>query len=120
MIKPAFWDEATAALSRKDRTMKRLIQTYPDIHLRKRQDAFTTLARAITGQQLSVKAANSIWNRLVDAVAASPRSRKFPRLDPAAIAVLETEKLRSCGFSAGKASYLRDLASHFESGRLNP
>src|ERR1700682_1277501 len=58
MPKPAYWNEATAALMRRDSVLRRLIRSYPGIHLKRRSDAFTALARAIVGQQISVKAAD--------------------------------------------------------------
>ncbi|MEO6565818.1 MAG: hypothetical protein ABIO63_07265 [Casimicrobiaceae bacterium] len=66
-MKPAYWDAATRALGRGDPVMRKLIAAYPGIHLTRRGDPFTTLARAIVGQQISVKAAESIWNRFVTA-----------------------------------------------------
>ncbi len=64
-MKPPFWDVAVASLGERDRVMRGLIARYPGIHMTRRGDAFTTLARAIVGQQISVKAAQTIWNRLV-------------------------------------------------------
>jgi DNA-3-methyladenine glycosylase II len=119
MTKPAYWNEATGALGRRDPVLKRLIRTYPDIHLRKRSDAFTTLARAIVGQQISVKAADAIWGRFAALV--SPGTvRTFPRLAPSAVAAAGLPALRRCGLSQSKAEYLTDLAVHFASGRLDP
>ncbi len=50
-------------LSKKDRVMKRLIPQFGDACLQSRGDAFTTLARSIVGQQISVKAAQTVWDR---------------------------------------------------------
>ena len=99
--------------------MRRLIRSYPGIHLRRRSDAFTTLARAIVGQQISVKAADAIWGRFVALVADAP-PQPFPRLAPAVVANADLPALRRCGLSRRKAEYLTDLAAHFASGRLNP
>ena len=119
-LKPGYWDEATRALGRRDRVLKKLIGTYPGIHLRRRSDPFTTLARAIVGQQISVKAADSIWRRFVATVAPDAKSTAFPRLDPRTVAASGIAPLRNCGLSERKAEYLRDLASHFASGALDP
>jgi len=54
-MKPPYWDAATRALSRADPVLARLIAAFPGIHLARRGDPFTTLARAIVGQQISVK-----------------------------------------------------------------
>jgi DNA-3-methyladenine glycosylase II len=119
MTKPAYWNEATAALARRDRVLRRLIRSYPDIHLKQRSDAFTTLARAIVGQQISVKAAEAIWGRFAGLVWCGP-PLPFPRLAPSTVAATDLSALRRCGLSQNKAEYLRDLATHFESGRLDP
>ncbi len=119
-MKPPYWDEATRALARRDRVLRRLIRAYPDIHLTRRSDAFTTLARAIVGQQISVKAAEAIWKRFVIAVAPVASTSAFPKLDAPAVAAAEMAALRVCGLSQRKAEYLRDLAGHFATGRLDP
>ena len=60
---PPFWAEACAHLMQKDRVMKRLIPQFADVCLESRGDPFVTLARSIVGQQISVKAAQTVWNR---------------------------------------------------------
>ena len=119
-LKPAYWDEATRALGKSDRVLRKLIRAHPDIHLKRRSDAFTTLARAIVGQQISVKAAESIWQRFAATVAPRARPAGRLRLDPCAVAAADVLALRQCGLSGRKVEYLRDLASHFASGRLDP
>jgi DNA-3-methyladenine glycosylase II len=118
-MKPLYWDDATRALGRSDRVLKRLVRKYPGIHLKRRGDPFTTLARAIVSQQISVAAAAAIWKRFVTASGAT-RGRAFPRLSAASVAALAPAALRECGLSQRKAEYLRDLAAHFDSGRLDP
>src|ERR1700758_4452482 len=118
-MKPVYWDEATQALARSDRVLRRLVRKYPGIHLKRRGDPFTTLARAIVSQQISVAAAAAIWKRFVTASGAT-RGRAFPRLSAASVAALAPAALRECGLSQRKAEYLRDLAAHFDSGRLDP
>jgi DNA-3-methyladenine glycosylase II len=118
-MKPRYWDEAVQALSRRDRVLRRLIRRYPGIHLKRRSDAFTTLARAIVGQQISVRAADTIWRRFVALVEGAPQ-RGFPRLAPPRVAAQTLLPLRGCGLSQRKAEYLVDLAEHFVTGRLDP
>ena len=118
-MKPLYWDDATRALARSDRVLKRLVRKYPGIHLKRRGDPFTTLARAIVSQQISVAAAAAIWKRFVAASGAVP-ARAFPRLSAPSVAALAPAALRECGLSQRKAEYLRDLAAHFASGRLDP
>src|SRR2546423_3557382 len=62
-VTPDYWPEAKRYLARRDAVMRKLVKSYPDAGLGGRGDAFQTLARAIVGQQLSVKAAQTIWNR---------------------------------------------------------
>ena len=100
--------------------LRKLIRAHPDIHLKRRSDPFTTLARAIVGQQISVKAADTIWRRFVVTVAPGTASTAFPRLDTRAVAATGVAALRICGLSERKAAYLRDLATHFSSGTLEP
>jgi DNA-3-methyladenine glycosylase II len=94
--------------------MKRLIPRFGDATLSSRGDAFTTLARSIVGQQISVKAAQSVWDRFAAAVG-GPTTR----LKPAAVRAMAVDTLRGCGLSARKAEYLLDLATHFDEGRVH-
>lgn len=119
-MKPAYWDEAAADLTRRDPVLRRLIRRFPNVHLQRRSDPFTTLARAIVGQQISVKAADTIWRRLVVAVLSTPSRRRFPRLDAGVVAAMPLPALRTCGLSQRKSEYLGDLAGHFADGRLDP
>ncbi|MEO8536329.1 MAG: DNA-3-methyladenine glycosylase 2 family protein [Betaproteobacteria bacterium] len=116
MTRPAFWDDAIASLAAVDSVLAALIDRYSGLHLTRRGDPFTTLARAIVGQQISVKAAQTIWERLLKACAAGPRGP----LDPARVQRKRVATLRACGLSLNKAGYVRDLASHFVSARLDP
>jgi DNA-3-methyladenine glycosylase II len=119
-MKPRWWDEAAAELARRDRVMRRLVRRYPGASLKRRSDAFTALARAITGQQISVKAADAIWRRFVASAAPEQVRRAFPKLDPARVVALAPEAFRAIGFSERKSMYVRDLAAHFVSGKLDP
>jgi DNA-3-methyladenine glycosylase II len=100
--------------------MQRLIGAHPDIHLTRRSDAFTALARAIVGQQISVKAADAVWRRFVAHVAPDQVDAPFPALEAGRVARTTPGGLRACGFSERKAQYVRDLAEHFASRRLDP
>lgn len=113
-ITPAFWDEACRHLSRRDRVMKKLIPQFGEARLSFKGDAFTTLARSVVGQQISVKAAQSVWDRFVTLVGAP-----LHKMPPAAVLAHEVTALRAAGLSMRKAEYLRDLATHFESGQVH-
>jgi DNA-3-methyladenine glycosylase II len=106
LVMPEYWEEACKYLTRKDRVMKRLIPQFGTACLQSRGDAFTTLARSIVGQQISVKAAQSVWERL----AALPK-----RMTPANVLKLKVDDMRQAGLSARKIEYLVDLALHFDS-----
>ncbi|HXX86419.1 MAG TPA: DNA-3-methyladenine glycosylase [Casimicrobiaceae bacterium] len=118
-MKPAYWDQAARELAGRDRVLRRVIRAYPGVHLKRRADPFTTLARAIVGQQISVKAADSIWRRFV-ALVDQAQAREFLRLEAVSVAATAPHALRACGLSQRKAEYLIDLAEHFASGRLDP
>jgi DNA-3-methyladenine glycosylase II len=109
-----FWDDACKHLARRDRVMKKLIPRVGDGRLESRGDAFTTLARSIVGQQISVNAAQAIWDRFV-ALTASPSHR----LLPSALLALDAPHIRAVGLSARKVEYLCDLAHHFDSGAVH-
>lgn len=106
---PAYWEQACLHLSAKDRVMKKLILAHPKMVLHSRGDAFTTLARSIVGQQISVKAAQSVWLRFV-ALAGE--------LTPANVLGLATGDMRASGLSARKVEYLHALATEFSQGGL--
>ncbi len=107
---PAYWIRAKRALARRDPVLAQIIRGHPRIALEPRGEPFFTLARSIVGQQISVKAAASIWARVV-AIA--------PRMLPGQIADAGHAKLVGCGLSRRKAEYLGGLAHHFVHGSLH-
>jgi len=110
LVQPGYWQDACKHLSRKDRVMKRLIAQSDGACLQTRGDAFITLARSIVGQQISVKAAQSVWDRFV----LLPR-----KMTAANVLKLKVDDMRSAGLSARKVEYLVDLALHFDSGAID-
>ncbi|MBS4095784.1 MAG: DNA-3-methyladenine glycosylase 2 family protein [Sulfuricella sp.] len=108
---PAYWEAAGAELTRNDPVLAAIIRRYPGMNLRSRGDAFQTLARAIVGQQISVKASETVWGRF---------AALFPEIVPAAVAAAVPEDLQGCGLSRRKTEYIQDLAGHFHSGALDP
>jgi DNA-3-methyladenine glycosylase II len=108
-VTPEYWEEACKHLVKKDRVMKRLIPQFGDACLQSRGDPFITLARSIVGQQISVKAAQSVWDRF----AVLPR-----KLTPANVLKLKVDDMRAAGLSARKVEYLVDLSLNFDSGNL--
>jgi len=107
---PSYWEEACKHLMKKDRVMKRLIPNFGDACLQSRGDAFVTLARSVVGQQISVKAAQTVWNRF----------EQLPKKMTAAnVLKLKVDDMRAAGLSVRKVEYLVDLALHFDAGAVH-
>ena len=111
---PDYWQTACTQLMKQDRILRKLIPKYPQAEfLTTRGDPFQTLARAIVGQQISVKAAQSVWDRLFETNRAQHK-----HFNAKNILQLEPSLLRAAGLSTRKVEYMRDLANHFENGGL--
>lgn len=108
---PDYWSKAKRSLTRRDPVMAGIIRAHRGISLRSRGDAFQTLARSVVGQQISVKAADSVWRRLTEAVVV---------VQPASVLRAGAAKLRTCGLSQRKVEYLTDLAGKFANGAVDP
>ena len=108
---PPYWQQACTELAVADPVMAVLIARYSDAILANRGDPFQTLARAIVGQQISVKAADSVWARFAEFA---------QHIAPEHIVTLERGALAACGLSRRKVEYLCDLAGHFVDGRVKP
>ena len=113
-VTPDYWEEACKHLSKRDRVMRKLIPQSGEGRLQSRGDAFTTLARSIVGQQISVKAAQAVWERFTALVEGGAS-----RVMPAAVSAIEPLRMREAGLSARKVEYLLDLAQHFETGTVH-
>ena len=107
---PTYWEQATRELAASDEVMQKLIVRFEGVLLHSRGDAFSTLARAILGQQISVKAADSIWEKLSGAIG---------DITPHAILETEHDVLRACGLSLRKMNYIQDLSMRFADGTLD-
>jgi DNA-3-methyladenine glycosylase II len=110
-MKPDYWDRAKRALARKDVVMKEIMRARPGVHLVRRGEPFLTLARAICGQQISVKAAQSVWDRICICL--------DQKITPEAVVAKDRKLLRACGLSDRKTEYIADLAQHFADGRIH-
>ncbi len=106
---PPYWADACRHLVKRDRVLKKIIPQYPGVALQSRGDAFVTLARSIVGQQISVKAAQSVWDRF------ESLTRK---MTPAQVLKLKVDDMRGAGLSARKVEYLVDLSLHFADKRV--
>ena len=110
VVVPPYWLDACRHLVKKDRVMKRRIQQFGDTCIQSRGDAFSTLARSIVGQQISVKAAQTVWHRFADLPA---------EMTPAHVLRLKVDDMRGAGLSARKVEYLVDLSIHFDAGQVH-
>ena len=108
---PAYWQEGRAALAAADPVMAALVAKYEGEGLVGQGDLFLTLARAIVAQQISVRAADSIWARLEACVGT---------VAPPEVAARSQEELRGAGLTRQKAGYLRDIAAGFVAGTIDP
>jgi DNA-3-methyladenine glycosylase II len=109
-MKPDYWDRAKRALSKKDPVMRAIIRAHPKVFMTQRGEPFFTLARAIVGQQISVKAAQAVWDRLVFCCST---------IEPRTILEKKRPDLRACGLSDRKTEYIADLAQHFADGKIH-
>ena len=108
---PSYWRRATRELGERDPVLADLIARHQALRVGMRGDAFQTLARAIVGQQISVKAAQSVWERLVTAAGI---------IAPEGLACAEHATLRAAGLSGRKAEYIQDLARRFCERSIDP
>ena len=109
-MKPEYWDRAKRALARRDPVMAGIMRSHPKVFMMRRGEPFMTLARAIVGQQISVKAAQSVWDRFAACVG---------EVTPRNVLLKERPVLRACGLSDRKTEYIADLAQHFADGRIH-
>jgi len=109
-MKPEYWDKAKRSLAQRDPVMAAIMRRHPRVHLVPRGAPFHTLARAIVGQQISVAAAQSVWNKFLG-VAVS--------VVPERILEIRTSQLRACGLSERKCEYISDLARRFADGHVH-
>lgn len=107
---PDYWQQASSELAQIDPVMAGFVERFAGVSLVSRGDPFSTLVRSIVGQQISVKAADSVWLRL---------SAALPVLAPAEVLASAPDALRACGLSARKVEYLGDLARHFSAGLIH-
>ena len=101
---PKFWNKAKVYLRKKDKRLGKIIESYPKDFLFSKSDPFMTLARSIVGQQISVKAAQSVWDRL---------EIKIVKVNPLNIKKIHSNSLKSVGLSRQKVLYLKNLSEAF-------
>ena len=102
--------EALPYLAAKDKRMAAAIQEIGGMHREASEGLFTGLVQSVIGQQISLKAANTVWQRLCALLG---------EVTPSSVAAAEEAALQSCGMSLRKAGYLRSAAQAFEDGRIS-
>tara|TARA_Y100000591_G_scaffold314545_1_gene321203 strand:+ start:12 stop:632 length:621 start_codon:yes stop_codon:yes gene_type:complete len=111
MEKPYFWEKAKKDLVKKDKKLALIIKSYPREYLFTKSDPFYTLCRSIIGQQISVKAAQAVWDRF---------ENKLKKVSPLNVKNMHYMKLKSCGISRQKINYLKSLSDAFIEKKINP
>jgi len=105
MRPPAYWQKAKRILSKKDSVFKKIIKKYNKGFLTTKNKPFFSLCRTIVGQQISTKAADSIWAKL------EIKCKK--NIKPKTILKTSSRNLRNAGLSRQKISYLKNIAKAF-------
>tara|TARA_A100001388_G_scaffold215240_1_gene165661 strand:+ start:156 stop:776 length:621 start_codon:yes stop_codon:yes gene_type:complete len=111
MKKPFFWEKAKKALIKKDKKLGKIISNYPKDFLFSKSDPFYTLARSIIGQQISVQAAQSVWDKF---------ENKVMMVNPKQTIKMHFMSLKSCGLSRQKITYLKSLSKAFIDKEIKP
>ena len=102
---PFYWKKGKKILSRKDTVLKKIITKYNKGFLTTGNNPFFSLCRTIIGQQISTKAADSIWAKF------EKKCKK--KIKPKIILKISSRSLKSAGLSRQKISYLKNIAKAF-------
>ena len=108
---PVYWNKAKRILSKRDPVLKKIINKFNKGFLTTRKDPFFSLCRTIIGQQISTKAADSIWLKF------EKKCKK--KILPINVLKLSSSSLRSAGLSRQKVSYLKNIAKSFKNKSFN-
>ncbi len=108
---PVYWGRAKRILSKRDPVLRKVIKKYKRGFLTTRNDPFFSLCRTIVGQQISTKAADSIWSKF------EKKCRKH--IVPYRVLKLSSSSLKSAGLSRQKVKYLKNIAKNFKNKSFN-
>ena len=112
MRKPSYWNKAKSILCKKDKVMKKLINSYKDGALQTRNDVFFSLCKSIIGQQISVAAANSVFLKFEKSCKGKITAKNVNKLSPSS--------LKKCGLSRQKVRGIKDLAKKIITKEFKP
>mgnify|MGYP001181322231 FL=1 len=102
---PKYWYKAKKILSKRDPVIKSVMKKYKKGFLKSRNNPFFSLCRTIIGQQISTKAADSIWAKF--------NKKCKNKIKPEVVYKLSSKSLRQAGLSRQKISYLKNISKHF-------
>jgi len=108
---PAYWNKAKRILSKRDPILRKIIKKFNKGYLTSRKDPFFSLCRTIIGQQISTKAADSIWSRF--------EIKCNKKIIPNTVLKLTSRSLRNAGLSRQKTNYLKNIAKSFKNKSFN-
>mgnify|MGYP001161608381 FL=1 len=112
---PKYWSKAKAYLSKKDKTMSRLIKNYQspsETILTSRRNIFFSLCKSIIGQQISVAAANSVFLKF--------KKKCNNKINAKIVSKLTFYQIKSCGLSRQKVLGIRSLAQKILNKSFEP
>ena len=108
---PVYWHKAKRILSKRDPVLRGVMEKYKKGFLTTKNNPFFSLCRTIVGQQISTKAADSIWHKF------EKKCKK--RVIPNTVLKLSSRTLKSAGLSRQKVSYLKNIAKSFKNKSFN-
>jgi len=97
------WNKAVADLSKNDKIIAKIITDYPEERMEMKNDSLHTLVRSVVGQQISVRAADAIWNRLDEACNNSITENNLLQLS--------IDDMRKTGLSNTKSNYIINIVN---------
>jgi len=108
---PKYWHKAKKILSKRDPVLRKIIRKYNKGFLTTKNKPFFSICRTIIGQQISTKAADSIWEKF------ETKCRK--KISPEIVLNLPARSLKSAGLSRQKITYLKNIAKSFKNKSFN-
>ena len=108
---PQYWCNAKKILSKRDPVLKKIIRKFSRGYLKTRNNPFFSICRTIVGQQISTKAADSIWIKF--------ENKCKKKISPNTVLKLSRSTLRSVGLSKQKIGYLKNVALSFRNKSFN-
>jgi len=108
---PAYWNKAKRILSKRDPVLRKIMNKFNKGYLTSRKDPFFSLCRTIIGQQISTKAADSIWSKF--------EIKCNKKIIPDIVLKLTSKSLKNAGLSRQKINYLKNIGKSFKNKSFN-